>query len=559
MGTGTQGAVGARELARALELLARTARARRSAPREPAQGASTTASPSRMAAELRAMIEGLTSRSGPIALDVGPTSFSHRDRGIEESIPAESLAPVLFRDGITRVELHPGLELAELEVFIGAAARGLGYGGLGDDAASVLADHELPHVRVTMSAPEGPPLQVLEGLLGELFGDGASPLGPRAVLEQLALPPEGTTDPECHPVRSLRLKPSYAAELLGELGADGGAAVSARLVDALVDASAARLLPADAVELATTLAARYEAALRSGDLDRAATLLEALGRVDIPEHRARLLLDAATAEAKLRQALAAHRASPTSELTEALVRLLRAAGPRSVPLVLGSIPGTIDAVARRRLSELALALGIDDDAKVKELLRSDQAPVIQEAIFILQGLGTKQARGVLATLESDGRWEARVALAEQLAAFPEDEGVAIGARLLDDPSPQVRAAAARGLVGVEGFAAAKALDAKAQRLEGAGESLDVKIAVLESYALSNPAQALRHLSALAAKAEGLLVKDEAEALGVAAVYAMAKIPTQRSLGILKKLVVSRNKRIRETAHELLVRMKEAAT
>ncbi|MCK6552695.1 hypothetical protein L6R52_43130, partial [Myxococcota bacterium] len=308
----------------------------------------------------------------------------------------------------------------------------------------------------------------------------------------------------------------------------------------------------------TTIAARYEAALRAADLGRAAALLEALGRVDIPEHRARTLLEAATAEAKLRQALAAHRANPTPELTEGLVRLLRAAGPRSVPLVLGSIPGTIDPTARRRLSELALALGVEDEARVKDLLRSDQAHVIQEAIFILQGLGTKEAHAVLATLEADGRPDARVALAEQLATFPEEDGAAIGARLLDDPSPAVRAAAARGLVALGGLAAAKAVDAKAQRLEGAGEPLDVKIAVLESYASVNPGHALRHLSALTTKAEGLLVKDEVEELGVAAVYAMAKIPTQRSVGILKKLVTARNKRVRETAHELLVRMKEAS-
>ncbi len=130
-----------REVARALQIFARTARARQLyAPNN---------------AILRRMIDELTQAFNEalkvvpeLTIKVRPEALLFDDEVVlDEPNPEQSIPFVYFRDGIRRLDFARGLEPRELQILLDATAQGFNFSGFGDDIVARLWHHDLAHLR----------------------------------------------------------------------------------------------------------------------------------------------------------------------------------------------------------------------------------------------------------------------------------------------------------------------------------------------------------------------------------------------------------------------------
>lgn len=541
-----------RELGRSFGLFARVAAARGAgalAAPLPGQSGPAAGVATRGVQELREVWLGLAGRLGPIVVGVSEQCFLRRGAPLEEPSPRDSIAPALHRHGIRGLELRPGLALADVEVLVEAAARALEFDGFGEDAATFLDRSSLETASVARVAPESTLPEELAWILGALAGDD----GGTASIPELASRLEEQRLLE--PVRSLRLEPAYGAALQQELAAEDVATLEARAFAAMSAAVASELDEAGADHVARGILSRLDELAAAGDLTGTTLHLRALAELRASDQRLSAWLDAGASEGRIRRVIAQHRAQGGNDTT-GLVELFRACGARAAPAILQQLALALEPPVRRRFAELLFELGAATRERVEELIRSGHEGLLREGVYLLSRLGTPEALQQLTALASDPRPDARVAVAEVAAAELPGEVFELIARLARDPHPKVRFAASASLAKIGGSAARELTEQRARHLEDEDAPLEVKVAILTAYAELSGAGALRLLAGYAAKGEGILVKREVEDLAVAAAMAMRKIPTHRSIETLKKLCVVRNKRLREAARDVLVRMKE---
>lgn len=507
---------------------------------------------------------------------------------LEEPNPDESIPFIFYRDGIRKLDLTEGLELAELEVLVAAIAEGLSFSGLGDDIVSYLWRHELEHVRsmvvdtTIVDAGAGGAKrdenfdafdldEQIEHLLRSIYGSSPTDdVGPRAVrvdgselaakdivasLDQL-----DEMSPGLHPARAIVEPPAYAASLRAEVERLREDDVTRRVVHRGLQAIAAGLEEREAKIVAEAILKMFDAALVGGAWYLAAWIVyhvRELAKRSETAALARHFVAEAVGEARMRQVAGALSTSESEDTANAIASIFEACGPEVVPAVLGLIPHIHEPQRRRRLLDVAMQLGIRDLAPVRALLTNEQAFVAIEAVHLLAAIDSPLAHELLASAHAHPQAPVRAALMVVSQALPKEDRLAAAVSLLDDPELEVRIAAARALGEIRDLQAVRAIEARVKDPQFAGEPPAIKEAFLLAFVALVQVRGLPVLAKLFQDGGGLLAKREAEESAIAAARALAVLATPGAVQALRKAGTFLNKKVRDAANEALKQVKRA--
>ncbi len=573
----------AKEVHRSLSGLAKTTRARRIY--QP--GNQVLA---RMMKDLNASFEQLLNLSPHLSLRVRSDGFYYQDQLVlEVQNPDDSIAYAFYRDGMRRLDFLKGMPFEELEVLVAAIAQGFSFSSFGDDIVSYLWKHDLEFIRylvvdtTIVNAAElpppgqgdadGRPLGVndvdaqIDGLLRQIYGHSNDDVGIASLsldrsdiaAKSIAKSLEAVDEmaPGFHPSRAFLRFPNYQQELLAELKEEDDNRVSLRAAHAVLDA--VRNLPPESMEsqrLYQVLLKMYDAAIIEENLRFASYLLDGVSKVPSSPQRT-MWIQEALSETRLRQVAANVSAAANPDII-GLATFFKACGKTAVPTILGLIPNFSSPDDRRVLSDLILQIGIDNLAPLRDMVYNEQAYVAAEALYILAQKATNESLDIMRQALTHPRLEVRLSLLEQLTHFPKVIIQQIAGTLINDIEPRVRASAAKALSRVKTPEALACVEGKIQTKDFDEEPQEVKLAFFVSYAVLDPLRATHILARHLKKGEGLLARREAEDTAISAIKALSGIKTNRTIELLKKASVARNKRVREAARGLLERIKKGA-
>lgn len=569
--------VTAKDVERALSAFARVSRAR-------GLYQDNSAALTRMRADVFRAFNELLEALSTLTLRVRAGAFVYDDQIVlQDDNPEQSIPFALYRDGVRRIDFSRGLDEVELDVFMSAISRGFAFSGLGDDIVSDLWKHDLEHIRYLVvdttivdaaqaQAPdpdaEGKEILTdldaqIDGLLRTIYGDSADDVGPRSIhLDGTDLAAKSIAEsldaidemaPGFHPPRTFLERPAYAARVAEQVEAETPNRVSARAANAALRALHADITTADKDAVAEALLRMFDDAIVSADIGLATRIVTGVRALPPTDLRAQRWQAEAISDTRLRQA-----ASTVLEGAlgfEALYGLLKACGPGAVPSVLGILPSFADPNARRALADLVVEVGVADLSGVAELLGNEQLFVVQEALYILNRLDTPAARDMERQAEDSLRVEVRLAALHGIVETRPVEAVSRAERLLYDPEPRAKAAAAQILAKLGGKEASAIIERFVERPELESLPPEVMREIFRAYARLCQVRALHVLARFVKKGEGLLAKKEVEELSVAAMDGVMLVRTPRSVEILKKAAVARSKRVREAARARLNMMK----
>lgn len=565
----------ARELGRTLNLLAKTARARRIYQ-------SNNAALQRMQRDLAVGFETLLRHVPSIELRIRPSGMFYEDICVLDTPnPDESLAFAFYRDGIRRLGFQQGIRPDEVEALIGAAASGFIYTGLGEDTVTYLWRHDLEHIQYLVvdttivdatEIPDGPTGNLkprsaqeldgaIDGLLRRIYGERSEDVGvssftldrsdiaAKAIAEQLDRVDEMA--PGFHPLRRFNLTPAYAREVLEELERETDHRVSLRAAHAVLHSVRAQAEGSDEErQLYEVLLRMYDAALIEENLRHAGYVLAGVARCPSTPQRT-MWLQQALDEARLRQ-VAQNVAAAADRDLAGLLTFFRACGQAAVTTILAVLPSFQEPSDRRALADLAVSLGIQRLELLQELLHGEQNYLAQEALYILGKVGSPEAQAIIKQAEYHLSPQVRITLLRSARALGDGPAVELGARLIEDLDARVRVAAAELLTLMPSRAVGNLLEARLN--DGAAfekEPAEVKRALLVAYATSAQTRALPIFNRIIKRGDGLFTSRTAEEGAMQAILAVSVIRAPRTVELLKRAAVSRSKRVRETARQVL--------
>lgn len=550
-----------RELGRVLGLMARAARSRRLYP---------TGSPAfdRMIEDVHNGLLSLLDARDLLELAVRPTGLWFDGHPVLEAPnPEESLPFGLYRDGIRRLGFLPGLSVGEVRVVVDAAAAGFGSSPLGEDTVTFLWRHELEHVRyvvidtVIVEAGESPgedaPASPLDGaidaLLRDIYGAPSPDIGvgsvsldrsdidARKVAERLDAVDEMA--PGFFPPRRFPLAPAYAEELRAELEREDEHRLGLRAGHAVLDALKSG--SARGPRLFDALLRMHDGALFGGNLRLSAFLVAGVRRLPPSPGR----------EDWIRQALAEPRLRPVAQGTQdlrGLLDLFRAGGRDVVPLLLSLLPSFEEPADRRAIADLVLELGVPDVARLADLVKSDQAFVARDAVYILARLADPGAKEALLEAEHHPSPNVRLALLEEAPTLAAADRLELTTRALDDPDPAVRVMAVRGLVRIPSAGVDRLLEQRVTNPSFETEPKEVQLALLVGHTLLSQSRALPLLARWVKRGEGRFSGRKAETTAVLAVRALRGLrDSSGGRALLERACAAKNRRVRETAQWVL--------
>lgn len=503
---------------------------------------------------------------------------------LEPTDPEESIPFALYRDGIRRLELLPGLPLEEVEALVEATSFGLHFAGVGDDIVSLLWRKDLSFITYVVvdttivesdgRPPGGPdgaaPATVdaqIDALLRNLYGgseegdthlslhlDGAD-LPAKVIADALSDVEQMAVGLD--PVRQLDVAPSYREGLEREIAEEGEFAISVRGLEGALTAFCERLPPAEAHELAHALLRMLDTALLEDRFQVATGIVR--GVRGSGQTRALIgdWMEEVVSEARFRHVTAAFDSpQATPEARATVLEYFKACGAWAVDPLLSLLPSITDAQLRHAVSNLLLEIGVVDLSPVQAMLQNEQAFVAQEAVFLLAHLPSEEAQAMLTEAAQHPSAPVRYAVVEHCERLPRDVARAVVSSLVQDLDPRVRAAALRAMARFPGHTSLTTVEQVANKEALEGQPFDVKRAALESFAILAQNQGVHALHRFIRDGDGFLAGKDAEETAVAAITALARVRTVAAVEILKRTSGSRNKRLKETAKRALVFMKE---
>lgn len=454
---------------------------------------------------------------------------------------SDSLAFLLFKDGIRQITFRQGVEVHELPALLKVLNRARDLRPEGDDLLTVLWETQLEYVSYEFvdllaegldlpgpggGSPEG--LQrVLQGELGkEPEEEGEDEQGPPGA----GAPPAGVVRPEDFNPTLYSLDPRELEALGEELRREMERDLRADVLAALFDRLEEPRFPGRQKEILEIFRALLPNLLSRGALAAASSILEELVRLLLaegalrPEQRAQAeaLLDEVSGNEAVRELLRALEDGTfrpdVGELAAflrhlragALEGLLRGAEQAQDPGVKAVLQEAVVATARRHPQALMACLGSADPA------------VAAGACRLVGRLGVAEAVPRVAALLAQGPPSVRVAAVESLQALRTPQGAAALQQALEDPDREVRIAAARALGALGQRAAAPAfrriLEGKALRQADLSE----QIAFFESYGQLRDPGGVRFLDGLL-NGRGFLGRKEEPEIRACAALALGRM------------------------------------
>ena len=577
--TGLGVAGGVERARRACLALARAARAHR-------LYASNNATLQRMFDELHVSFQDMLAQQALVSVTVRRTAFEVDDVEVftEDNLD-ESLPYAFYRDGIRQLAFRQGLRREELTGLLNATAQRLNFSGLGEDIVSLLWRLDLDHidyvvVDTTLTRIEDDSDAAvgahssgigqnarLATVLTALFGTGGKDMPLSMHLDAYDVPAKAIADalgrpdamaPGLHPSPGLDASPSYARDVQNEVAEEGETAIAIRGLEGALRALSMPLPEPELKALSDALIRMLDTAILENQFLVAARLVHGMRNVPQPRERVTAWMDQVVAEARIRHVGARYATKLSDEEHAQIMMFFRACGGWAVGPLLQLMPSISDSKSRRTLSELVLEFGLIDIELLRPLLGSEQAFVVQEAIYMLSRLNHEGSVALLREMRQHPQPQVRASIAEFAESLPKEASSEITADLLDDPDPRVRSIAARTLAKKPSKTTQLLLENAAQKSRLEGTTTEVKRAMLEAYATVAQERAVQPIARFIRDGEGLFASREQEDFAVAAAWALARIRSVTAVEILKRACASRHRRVKQSAREALMWMKENA-
>lgn len=465
----------------------------------------------------------------------------------------DSLAFLFFKDGVREVSFLPGIEIHELDRFLGVLQKARKLVPEGDDLLTVLWEEELEYFRYQYVD------LLTEGVELPVAGPGSTGEELQAVLsaedEAIAAQddeeaettgaagdtPQTVSQDDFNPTLyalDRREMETLRTELQAELKRDTRADVLKALFDRLEE-PANRERQSEILGIFSTLLPNF---LSRGGLVAATNVLNVLRRLERIDgmfdergaEEARHILDeisGAAAIEELMQALFAGTIRASSTQLARFLQCLR--GAALAPLLRES-----EVVEHKELQgvlrKAVQGIASENRSALIGLLGEADPLIAAAAAKLAAEMNIAEAGPPLARLLT--REEASVRLAAVEAAVALKASTVAGAleQTLDDPERDVRVAAARALAELQYTPAAKKLAAiiRGKRIREA--DITEKVAVFEAYGSTAEADGVGLLEGLLNKKGGLLGKKESSEIRAAAALGLGRIGNTAALAALER-------------------------
>lgn len=557
-----------KDVANAVRALVRTARAR------PLYSANNKALV-KMMDELMRALDQVFSEMDEISLKVQPDAFIFDDEPVFEETNADVSVPFLFfRDGIRRLELVNGIDREEVGALLDAAAHGMDRRGLDDDIVSILWRHQLDHVRyVTVDTTVVDAEDMFTGdltiddqidaIIRTVYSSTEDDVGVRSIhLDASDLTAKGLAEalgnvdemePGLHPPRNFLAEPSYRERLVAELDQESELSIMELAGSAAAEAMAHDVDELDAEALCQALLSIYDAAVLEDRIGLARQLVDWVLALGERSPRVTAFLQEALSEARVRQLVTGAEANAGRQ--QEILAFLASCGRAAVPPLVALVPSLTDPQQRRAFTELVLRIGMEEVEPLYHLLSSEQGFVAAEALHMLAQLDRLDQK-VARMAAEHAKPQVRLALLQLLEKMERGVGESVVLELIEDREPRVRTEAVTLLGKFDSPRAKGAIESMIARENFEEASAPVKQAVLLAFVQMTGRHAFDRLEELIRSTDRRLTRKPLEELGVAAVVAIATLPSTRAVTILKKACLSRNKKVRERARAELKKMRK---
>lgn len=417
---------------------------------------------------------------------------------------SDSLAFLLFKDGIREITFRRGIEVHELAALLKVLNRARNLRPEGDDLLTLLWEHRLDYVSyefvdllaegLDLPGPGGGSPEGFKALMEEELAEGA--LGEADEGGVGGAPRAGVVRPEDFNPTLYSLDPPELERIQEEIREEMARDLRGEVLAALFDRLEEPRFPERQKEILEIFRTLLPNLLSRGALAAAASILEELVRLLLaegalhPQQRAQaeaLLDEVSSTEAlgELFRALEDGTLRPDAAELAAFLRHLRAGALEGL---LRGAEQAQDAAVKAILQEAVVAAARRHPQALVNCLGSSDPTVAAGACRLVGRLGVGEAVPKVAALLGRGPTPVRLAAVESLRALRAPQGAAALQHALEDPDREVRIAAARalGALGLRAAAPAlrKILGEKALRQADLSE----RIAYFEAYGqLRDPA------------------------------------------------------------------------
>lgn len=488
---------------------------------------------------------------------------------------SESVAWLLFKDGIRSLTFLPGVEQDEIPRFLGVIhkARQL-TAEADDDLLTLLWEQDFQYVRynfVELAAADAVPLPKVSGESTLPLGVASAPAGAspetvqervhRQVVEETAAPetPKGIVSLEDFDATLYFLDDKERGYLTQEIDREYKQDLRGNVQAMLFDLLELQTYSTVRAELISIIENFIPYLLAIGDfrsvagICREQRVLLQRARELLPEHRQQLSdipakLSQAEALAQLLQSLDEASVHPTEDELGELFRELR---PQALETVLAWMPKLTNQRVRELLSSAAQRLAQAYPAEVSRVLGTRDEAILLHAVKLVALLKLPPVAPALGALFETATTSVKVATVEALAAIGTSGAMQQMENAVTDPDRDVRIAAvkvlaARGHRNVLGRIEA-AVDGKALRQA----DLTEKMAFFEGYGVLVGGAGVERLSGMLLSGGGFLKRKEDPETRACAAMALGKIGTPEARAVLEQAAKDKEALVRNAVNQAL--------
>ncbi|MES2124402.1 MAG: HEAT repeat domain-containing protein [Gemmatimonadota bacterium] len=409
-----------------------------------------------------APIWGITGR---LVLEIHEGEISWDGVGVyRQTARVEGLAWQLYKDGLRRLTLLPGVESEEIVRFLDVVNRSrLLPADASDDLLTLLWEQDFVLVTYAFVEVLSDGIEFLQERESEPMD--VTPDQARAEVEANAAAPSGpagTVDPTDFDSTPFFLEEAEIRLIQSELDEEYRRDIREAAIDALLDILEAQREPDVRREVVGLLEDILPAQLSTGGFRAVARVLRELRIIavrapglDQELHSALLSFEDRLSQPDiLEQLFIALEDAQTRPSEEDVGEVLRELKPSALPVVLAHLGRTLDATVRRALEPSVEQLARAQPAALAVLLEGERGDVTEPAINLASRLGLNILIPSIISHLKDGSPSVRLAAVRALGQFATPTSVSAVETALDDEERAVRAAALEVLVSRGGSAGA---------------------------------------------------------------------------------------------------------
>jgi HEAT repeat protein len=492
-----------------------------------------------------------------IVLQVVETDFHWEQEVVYHQLTkSESLAWILYKDGLRTLTFRRGVEADEIARFLAVVNRARFLpADAGDDLLTLLWEEEFLWIAYEFAEPfaDGVPERQADPA-------AASSAEARQAQVQEEAPPKapGIVDVDEFDSTLYFLDEAEISYVVDEVEKEYSRDVRSGALAALFDIFEVQTDPSVREEISGIIDALFPNLLNKGEFRTVAALLRDLRLIGerAPDLTAAQRERISALEARLSepaivrqlvQSLDEAAARPGDEDVSEVLRELR---PAALETIMTLVPGVASENVRTLLAGAADRLARADTGEVLRLLRSANGEVLPGIIAVCGRLALGGAVPGLGDALGHADPAVRLGAVQALAAIGSPGALAHIDRAIDDDDRGVRLAAVR-VAGARGYKnAMRRIEAVVQGKAMKGMDLSEKMAFFEAYGSIAGASGIRTLAAML-QGRGLLRMKETPETRACAAMALGKIRTPEARALLEEAATDKDLVVRNAVNRAL--------